>query len=59
MKIMKAKMNKSNIARFFVLFFLACTVISIRYFDNEGAAFFVMASIVAGIFSIIYFKLNQ
>jgi len=52
-------MKKYNISRFAVLFFLACLVITIRYFDNEAASIFLVAAIVAFILSIINFKLNR
>jgi len=52
-------MKKYNISRLAAIFFLACLVITIRYFEAEAATFLLIAAIGSFVSSIIYFKLNR
>ncbi len=52
-------MKKYKIARIAAIFFVACFIISFRYFDKEAAGMFILFALVATIAGFIYFKIDE
>lgn len=52
-------MKRYKLSYMLAVIFTAGFILSVRYFDSEGAGFLILIGIVAMVFAIVNFKLNR
>ena len=52
-------MKKYKLSYVFAVFFTFCFLVTVKWFDKEGAEFFLIFAVIAVVFTVINFKLNR